>query len=85
MSTTYLPPIGSVWVHTKDPSDIVIVKGYNTVTPQNNRDQKNNVIRIHRVKTNTPTIEITHMFTWHYKLLGAQHELSTAKPDGIPK
>ena len=69
MTTTYLPPIGSVWVHTKDPHDIVIVRGYNTISPQNNRDAKNNVIKIHRVKTNTQTIEITHMFTWHYKLL----------------
>ena len=69
MTTTYLPPIGSVWVRIKDPHDIVIVKGYNTVAPSGDRSVKNNVVHIHKVNTNTPTIEITDMFTWHYKLL----------------
>ena len=69
MTTTYLPPIGSVWVRTKDPHDIVIVKGYNTVAPSGDKTVKNNVIKIHKVNTNTPTIELLHMFTWHYKLL----------------
>jgi hypothetical protein len=69
MTTTYLPPIGSVWVRNKDPSDIVIVKGYNTVAPIGDLTIKNNVVKLHKVSTNTPTIEIMHMFTWHYKLL----------------
>ncbi len=69
MTTTYLPPIGSVWVHTGRVDRLEVLKGYKTISPENNRDQKNNVIKIHRVRTNTPTIEITHMFTWHYKLL----------------
>ena len=68
MTTPYLPPIGSVWVHVKDPHDIVVVTGYNTIQPKH-VGQKNNVVKIHKVKTNTQTIEIMHMFTWHYKLL----------------
>ena len=68
MSTT-LPPIGSTWVHKKDPHDIVVVTGYNTIAPKGGNHIKNNVIKIHRVKTNTQTIEITHTFTWAFKPL----------------
>lgn len=69
MTTPYLPPIGSVWVRVKDPHDIVVVKGYDTIAPNGDRTTKNNVVKIHKVNTNTQTIEIMHMFTWHYKLL----------------
>ena len=67
MTTTYLPPIGSVWVRNKDPHDIVVVTGYSTVSRKHTK--KNNIVKIHKVNTNTPTIELLHMFTWHYKLL----------------
>ncbi len=69
MTTTILPPIGTVWANTKDPHDIVIVKGYNTVAPSGDRTVKNNIVKLHQVNTNTPTIELLHMFTWHYKPL----------------
>ena len=67
MTTTYLPPIGSVWVRTKDPRDIVIVKGYNTVAPMGHKSIT--IVKIHKVNENTPTIEVLSMFTWHFKLL----------------
>jgi len=69
MTTTYLPPIGSVWVNKKNPHDIAIVRGYNTVAPIGNKRMKNNVVKIHKVNTNTTTIEITNTFTWVYKPL----------------
>ena len=68
MTATYLPPIGSVWVRTKDPHDIVVVTGYNTVAPRGDKSSIN-VVKIHKVNTNTSSIELLHMFTWHYKLL----------------
>ena len=68
MTTTYLPPIGSVWVRVKEPHDLVIVKGYDIVAPRGDKSSIN-VVKIHKVNTNTPTIEILYMFTWHYKLL----------------
>ena len=68
-TTTTLPPIGSTWVHKKDPHDIVVVTGYNTIAPEGDDTIKNNVVKVHRVKTNTPTIEITNTFTWAFKPL----------------
>lgn len=68
MTTTYLPPIGSVWMRVKHPHDIVIVTGYNTIQLKH-VGEKNHIVKIHKVNTNTPSIEILHMFTWHYKLL----------------
>lgn len=68
MTTPYLPPIGSVWVRVKNENDIVIVKGYDTVAPKGDKSSIN-VVKIHKVNTNTPSLEILHMFTWHYKLL----------------
>jgi hypothetical protein len=67
MSTTTLPPIGSAWIHKTDPHDIVVVTGYSTVSRK--QTKKNNIVKIHKVKTNTQTIELMHMFTWHYKPL----------------
>ncbi len=67
-----LPPIGSVWVRTKDPHDVVVVKGYDTIIPHRTskaESGKNNVIKIHKVNTNTQTIEVTNTFTWNYKPL----------------
>ena len=70
MTTTSLPPIGSTWVHQKKTQyDIVVVTGYNTIAPKVGDHIKNNVIKVHRVKTNTPTIEITNTFTWAFKPL----------------
>jgi len=68
MTTTTLPPIGSAWVHRSDPHNIAIVTGYGTIQLKH-VGQKKNVIRIHKVETNTQTIEITNTFTWKYKPL----------------
>jgi len=67
MTTTYLPPVGSVWMRVKNPHDIVIVKGYDTLAPTGHKPLT--IVKIHKVNENTPTIEVLSMFTWHYKLL----------------
>ena len=72
MTIAILPPVGSVWVHRSDPHDIAIVVGYDTIIPSRTskaESGKNNAIKIHKVNTNTQTIEVTNTFTWKYKPL----------------
>ena len=75
MTTTDLPPIGSVWVHKQNPHNIVIVVGHSAV--QLRKDQQSLLLKIHRVQFNTQDVEIIGTFTWLYKPLeqGEQHEL----------
>jgi hypothetical protein len=69
MSTTTLPPIGSAWIHKTNPHDIVVVTGYNTIAPTGDKSIMNNIVKLHQVGHNTHTIEVTSIFTWHYKPL----------------
>ena len=62
--TTTLPPIGSVWVNTKNPHDIVIVTGHDSVLSKHS-----NVVKIHKILSNTQTQDTIGTFTWIYKPL----------------
>ena len=64
MTTTSLPPIGSVWVNHNNPHDMAVVLGYETVL-----SNKPNVVRFHRTSTNTVTQDTIGTFTWIYKPL----------------
>ena len=68
MTTTALPPVGSVWVRTNDPHDIVIVTGYSTIRLKH-VGSEHNIINIHKVNTNIRTSEIFNQFTWIYEPL----------------
>lgn len=64
MTTTSLPPIGSVWVNHNNPHDMAIILGYDSVlsvTP--------NVIKFHRTISNSEHQDTVGTFTWIYKPL----------------
>ena len=66
MATTP-PPIGSVWVNNKNPHDIVVVTGHDSVLSKHP-----NVVKIHKTTSNTQTQETIGTFTWIYKHLESQ-------------
>lgn len=68
MTTTDLPPIGSVWVNKKNPHDIAIVVGHSTIQLKH-VGGKNDIIMLHKLQHNTRISEITTTFTWLYKPL----------------
>jgi hypothetical protein len=64
MTTTALPPIGSVWVNMDNPHDIVVVTGHDSVLSKHS-----NVVKIHKILANYKTQETIGTFTWIYKPL----------------
>lgn len=68
MTTTHLPPIGSVWVNKKNPHDIAIVRGYETIQLKHGKSD-HKLLKIHKLKNNAQTVEVTSTFTWIYKPL----------------
>jgi len=70
MTTTDLPPIGSVWIHKTD-GRIAIVKGYRTLTLASypRSSDKNNCIKYQEVASGADRIEVTNTFTWNFKPL----------------
>jgi hypothetical protein len=68
MTTTDLPPIGSMWVHKQNPQNIAIVVGYNTIQLKH-IDKKHKLVKLHKVQFNTQDVEIVSTFTWLYKPL----------------
>ena len=68
MTTTDLPPIGSVWVNKKNPHDIAIVRGYDTIQLKHS-GSPHNLLKIHKLINNSQTVEVTSTFTWTYKPL----------------
>ena len=67
-TTTYLPPIGSLWIH-KSSGTIVLVRGYDTIRPAGYRGDDYNIIKLFRTAENRMTTEITNQFTYYYEPL----------------
>jgi hypothetical protein len=68
MSTTFLPSIGSLWIH-KTKGTIVLVRGYETISPAGYRGDDNNIIKLFRTAENRMITEITNQFTYYYEPL----------------
>jgi hypothetical protein len=69
MTTTDLPPIGSVWVHKQNPHDIAIVVGHSKIQLKHVDAKEHKLVMLHKLQHDTRTSEITTTFTWLYKPL----------------